>query len=82
MGESFAPSTTIQEKMITANYGPYLPQIGAPFDPESMVVEKGDKVSANDQVVCATGIGLLCRKKEGRDSTSRLSPEYVFKPAQ
>ncbi|KAG8929280.1 hypothetical protein FRC00_001497 [Tulasnella sp. 408] len=82
MEEAFRLSATIQEKMITANYGPYLPRIGAPFDPESMVVEKGDKVSANDHVVCTTGIGLLCRKKEGRDSTSSLSPEYFFKPAQ
>lgn len=82
MEETFGLATIIQEKMITANYGPHLPPSGAPFDPESMVVEKGDKVSANDQVVCTTGIGLLCWKKEGRDSSSRLWPQYVFKQAQ
>lgn len=80
--EAFRLATMIQENIITANYGPFLPRSGDPFDPETMVVEKGDKVSPNDQVVCTTSIGLLCWKKEGRDSTSSLSPQYVFKQAQ
>ncbi|KAG9044027.1 hypothetical protein FS837_008863 [Tulasnella sp. UAMH 9824] len=80
--EAFGLSTMIQERMITANYGPFLPRSGDPFDPKTMVVEKGDKVSENDHVVCTTGIGLVCWKKEGRDSTSKLSPQFVFKEAQ
>ncbi|KIO27485.1 hypothetical protein M407DRAFT_232745 [Tulasnella calospora MUT 4182] len=82
MEEAFELSTAIQERMITANYEPYMPRSGDSFQSEFMAVEKGDEIFPDDHVVCTTGIGLLYWKKEGRENTSRLSPKLVFKAAQ
>ncbi|KAG8902707.1 hypothetical protein FRC01_009499, partial [Tulasnella sp. 417] len=82
MEEALGLSTILQERRITANYEPFVPPTGAPFQPESMVVETRDKIFANDHVVCTTGLGLLYWKKEGRERTSERSPKHVFKEAQ
>lgn len=82
MDEAFGLSTIIQERRVTANYEPYMPPSGTPFQPESMVVETRDKAFPDDHVVCTTGLGLLYWKKEGRVRTSEPSPKHVFTEAQ
>lgn len=82
MDEAFGLSTIIQERRVTANYEPYMPPSGTPFQPESMVVETRDKTFPDDYVVCTTGLGLLYWKKEGRVRTSEPSLKHVFKEAQ
>lgn len=80
--EAIELSYMIREKMITANYEPYVPAGGAPFDPKFMAVEQQEKAAPDDRVICTTGIGLLYWRKEGGEGTSKTSPKLAFKKAQ
>ncbi|KAG8937834.1 hypothetical protein FRC00_000358 [Tulasnella sp. 408] len=82
MTEAIELSYMIREKMITANYEPYVPSGGASFEPKFMTVEQQEKAAPDDRVICTTGIGLLYWRKEGGEGTSKTSPKLAFKKAQ
>ncbi|KIO22621.1 hypothetical protein M407DRAFT_216245 [Tulasnella calospora MUT 4182] len=79
--EAFKLLTTIQEKMVTANYEPYIRPNGRPFRSDKMNLSKQDKEYPNDHVVCTTGFGMLYSRRTGRELTSE-SRMHIFKKPQ
>ncbi|KAG8929080.1 hypothetical protein FRC01_004912 [Tulasnella sp. 417] len=80
MEEAFKLRADIQEKKVTANYDPYLPRNGTPFQSDLMEVTKGDEQYSNDTVVCTTRLGMICSRKRGRENSSDVMKEVALKP--
>ncbi|KAG8918679.1 hypothetical protein FRC01_001726 [Tulasnella sp. 417] len=80
MEEAAKLRTNIQEKMLTANYEPYLPAPAVSFKAESMEVDlKVDRVFLRDTVVCTTRLGLGSSRKKERENSQVLLRENFLK---
>lgn len=79
MEEAFKLRTIIQERMLTANYDPYLPKNGEAFRADIMEVPKEDEKHSKDTVVCATRLGLISSRKRERENSSELMKELSLR---
>ncbi|KAG9043147.1 hypothetical protein FS837_009946 [Tulasnella sp. UAMH 9824] len=82
MADAVKILTVFQEKRITTNFEPFIPEKGARFSAENMEIGKQDKLFDNDRVVCITGLGLLYWGKRGRENTSGMPTKYIFKKVE
>lgn len=78
--EAFKLRTNIQERVLTANYDPYIPANGTAFRAETMGIDEEDQRFNNDVVVCTVRLGMMCSRKNGRDSSSNIINELFEKP--
>lgn len=81
MEEAFKLLTTIQEKVVTTNYEPYIRPNGRRFNPDKMTLSKQDKEYPDDHVVCTTGFGMLYSRMKGRELNAE-SRMHIFKRPQ
>lgn len=79
MDDAFKLQGSIQEKMLTANYDPYLPANGTPFREDFMEVDKADEVFPEDTVVCTTRLGVTLSRKKGRENSWDVEKEVFLK---
>ncbi|KAG9009247.1 hypothetical protein FRB90_008491 [Tulasnella sp. 427] len=74
--------TTIQERMVTTNYRPYLFKNGRTFRPEKMALGKQDTPFQNDSVVCTVALGMLHSRKRARENSEEEPPFFMFSKPQ
>lgn len=79
MEETFKLRTKIQEKMLTANYDPYLPTNGTIFRSDIMEVAKEDEEHSKDTVICTTRLGMISSRKRERENSREPVKELSLK---